>query len=146
MPEIEDFLGPFHVQFRQRQGTENLERYVTGLLNEHPNKNCETLASVVPGTHPQRLHNLLTDLAWDDANLNRQRVARLLELKTEGCVFQTNPATDSTRKLPPIPVNSATPAEGGSERFRRGMTIDILARFFSPLEEGPNAKTEVIHA
>jgi len=26
------------------------------------------------------------------------------------------------------------------------MTIDILARFFSPLEEGPNAKTEVIHA
>lgn len=84
LPEIEDFLAPFHVQFRQRQGTENLERYVTGLLNEHPNKNCETLASVVPGTHPQRLHNLLTDLAWDDANLNRQRVARLLELKTEG--------------------------------------------------------------
>nr|MBS0021728.1 hypothetical protein [Gammaproteobacteria bacterium] len=64
------FLAPFHVQFRQRKGTENLERYVTGLLNEYPNKNCETLASVVPGTHPQRLHNLLTDLAWDEADLN----------------------------------------------------------------------------
>jgi SRSO17 transposase len=72
------------VQFRQRKGTENLERYVTGLLNEHPNKNCETLASVVPVTHPQRLHNLLTDLAWEEADFNRQRIERLLELKTEG--------------------------------------------------------------
>ena len=84
MPAIEDFLAPFQVQFRQRKGTETLERYVTGLLNEHPNKNCDTLASVVPGTHPQRLHNLLTDLAWYEADLNRPRVERLLERKSEG--------------------------------------------------------------
>lgn len=84
LPAIEEFLAPFRVQFRQRKGAENLERYVTGLLNEHPNKNCETLASVVPGTDPQRLHNLLTDLAWDEADLNRLRIARLLELKSEG--------------------------------------------------------------
>jgi hypothetical protein len=45
LPAIEAFLAPFHMQFRQRKGTENLERYVTGLLNEHPNKNCETPAS-----------------------------------------------------------------------------------------------------
>ncbi|MFZ0256239.1 MAG: hypothetical protein WAN46_11445 [Gammaproteobacteria bacterium] len=45
MPAIEAFLAPFHMQFRQRKGTENLERYVTGLLNEHPNKNCETPTS-----------------------------------------------------------------------------------------------------
>lgn len=84
LPALEEFLAPFPMHFRQRQGTENRERSVTGWLNEHPNKNGDTLASVVPGTHPQPLHHLLTDLAWDEADWNRQRIARLLELKTEG--------------------------------------------------------------
>jgi hypothetical protein len=43
-----------------------------------------TLAAVVPGTSEQRLQHLLTDMAWDAEDLNRQRVARMLELETEG--------------------------------------------------------------
>lgn len=61
-----NFSLPFRVQFRYRKGAEKLERYVTGLLNEHANENFETLASVVMGKHRPRLHNLLTDLTRDE--------------------------------------------------------------------------------
>ena len=84
LPELAEFLAPFQVQFRQCNSAENLERYVTGLLTEHPKKNCDALAQVVPGTNQQRLHNLLTGLSWDEVSLNQQRVGRLLELESEG--------------------------------------------------------------
>lgn len=60
------------------------ERYLTGLLTEHPNKNCETLAEVIPGTSEQQLQGLLTQMVWDHEALNAQRVARLQALPTEG--------------------------------------------------------------
>jgi hypothetical protein len=63
---LAEFLTPFRVQFAQANSADNLERYVTELLNEHPNKNCETIASVVSGTSPQRLHHLLTEMVWDE--------------------------------------------------------------------------------
>src|SRR5512138_418616 len=66
------------------EGPAALERYLTGLLTEHPNKNCDTLAQVVPGTSEQSLQGLLTAMAWDEEDLNRQRVERLLRLGTEG--------------------------------------------------------------
>src|SRR6516225_4206994 len=84
LPELDEFLRPFHVHFRRSEGRRSLERYLTGLLTEHPNKNCDTLAQVVPGTNQQRLHNLLTGIAWDHDDLNRQRVRTLLALPTEG--------------------------------------------------------------
>jgi SRSO17 transposase len=84
LPELAEFLAPFSVHFVQRPSARTLERYVTGLLTEHPNKNCDTLAAVVPGTSEQRLQHLLTDMAWDVEDLNRQRVRRMLELETEG--------------------------------------------------------------
>jgi hypothetical protein len=84
---IEGFLAPYHVLFRERKGTENLERYVTGLVNEHPNKNCGTLAGMVPGTHPQPPHKALLqrsaegkccpwgwDLSGDSEGLGNQAV------------------------------------------------------------------------
>src|SRR5262249_58091009 len=46
--------------------------------------NCDTIAQVVPGTSEQRLQGLLTAMAWDEDDLNRQRVERLLALPTEG--------------------------------------------------------------
>ena len=55
LPELAEFLGPFHVQFRRSAGRPALERYLTGLLTEHPKKNCDTHASVSPGTTEQRL-------------------------------------------------------------------------------------------
>jgi SRSO17 transposase len=84
LPELAEFLAPFRVHFHRSEGPRSLERYVTGLLTEHPNKNCDTLAQVVPGTSEQRLQGLLTAIDWDEDDLNRQRVERLLTLPTEG--------------------------------------------------------------
>src|SRR5581483_2678800 len=51
---------------------------------EHKNKNCDTIAALVPGTSEQRLQGLLTEMVWDHDDLNRQRVRRLLDLPSEG--------------------------------------------------------------
>jgi SRSO17 transposase len=84
LPELDQFLRPFHIHFVRSEGRQSLERYLTGLLTEHKNKNCATIAQVVPGTNPQRLHNLLTGIAWDQDDLNDQRVRTLMRLPTEG--------------------------------------------------------------
>jgi SRSO17 transposase len=84
LPELDEFLCPFQVHFSRSEGRQSLERYLTGLLTEHPNKNCDTIASVVPDTNQQRLHNLLTGIAFDEDDLNDQRVGTLLQLPTEG--------------------------------------------------------------
>jgi SRSO17 transposase len=84
LPDLAEFLAPFRVHFQRSEGPQALERYLTGLLTEHPNKNCDTLAQVVPGTSEQRLQGLLTAMVWDEDDLNRQRVERLLTLPTEG--------------------------------------------------------------
>jgi SRSO17 transposase len=65
------------VRFRRPEGVEALERYLTGLLTELPNKNCDTIAQAVPGTSEQRLQEFLTNMQWDEADLNRQRVAKM---------------------------------------------------------------------
>jgi SRSO17 transposase len=84
LPELDEFLHPFHVHFRRSEGRQSLERYLTGLLTEHNNKNCDTIAAVVPDTTPQRLHNLLTGIAFDEDDLNDQRVHTLRQLPSEG--------------------------------------------------------------
>src|SRR5437879_719130 len=84
LPALAEFLEPFGVHFARSEGPHALERYLTGLLTEHPNKNCDTLAQVVPGTSEQSLQGLLTTMAWDHDDLNHQRVQRLLTLPTEG--------------------------------------------------------------
>jgi SRSO17 transposase len=81
---LDEFLRPFHVHFSRSEGRQSLERYLTGLLTEHNNKNCDTIAQVVPGTNQQRLHNLLTGIAFDDDDLNDQRVRTLKQLPSEG--------------------------------------------------------------
>jgi SRSO17 transposase len=84
LPDLAEFLQPFQVHFTRSEGRHALERYLTGLLTELPNKNCDTIAQVVPGTSEQQLQGLLTTTAWDEEDLNRQRVRRLLELPSEG--------------------------------------------------------------
>lgn len=84
MPALDEFLRPFHVHFARSEATHALERYLTGLFTEHPNKNCDTLAQVIPGTSEQSLQGLLTAMSWDEDELNRQRVQDLLALPTEG--------------------------------------------------------------
>jgi hypothetical protein len=84
LPELAEFLSPFRVHFSQSNTADTLERYLTGLLSDHPHKNCETMAAVVPGTTPQRLNNLLTEMMWEEADLNRQRVKQMVGLGSEG--------------------------------------------------------------
>jgi SRSO17 transposase len=84
MPALEEFLRPFRVHFARSEATHALERYLTGLLTEHPNKNCDTLAAVVPDTSEQSLQGLLTTMLWDHDDLNAQRVRAMLALPTQG--------------------------------------------------------------
>jgi SRSO17 transposase len=84
MSELAEFLAPFRVQFARRESRQALERYCTGLRTEHPNKNCDTLAQLVPGTSEQRLQGLPTAMAGDEDDLNRQRVRVMAGLPTEG--------------------------------------------------------------
>jgi SRSO17 transposase len=53
------------------------------LLTELPDMNCQTIAANIPGTTEQRLQGLLTAMTWDQDDLNRQRVQRMLELPSE---------------------------------------------------------------
>src|SRR5882724_13452242 len=84
MPALDEFLRPFHVHFKRSEATHALERYLTGMFTEHPNKNCDTIAQVVPDTSEQSLQGLLTAMLWDEDDLNQQRVKDLLALPTEG--------------------------------------------------------------
>ena len=81
---LKAFLSTVQVRFRRPEGGHTLERYLTGLRTELPNKNCDTIAQAVPGTSEQRLPAFLTNMQWDEANLHRQRVAKLQEEATRG--------------------------------------------------------------
>src|SRR5215470_6279505 len=84
MPELAEFLAPLRVHFTQAPSAETLRQYVSGLLSEQPNKNCDTLAEVVPETNEQQFNHLLTDMVWDESALNQQRIARMQTLPGEG--------------------------------------------------------------
>src|ERR1700739_4482844 len=84
LPELAEFLAPLRVHFPPGPRAETLRQYLTGLLSEHPNKNCDTLAEVGPETSEQQFHHLLTGMVWDEAALNRQRVARMRILPSDG--------------------------------------------------------------
>jgi SRSO17 transposase len=77
LPELNAFLSAFQVRFRRPEGAAALERYMTGLPTELPNKNCDTMAQAIPGTSEQRLQEFLTNMQWDEHDLNRQRVQKM---------------------------------------------------------------------
>jgi len=97
LPELAEFLAPLRVHFTQGPSAETLRQYLTGLLSEHPNKNCDTLAEVVPETNEQQFNHLLTDMVWDENALNRQRIAvcRPCPAKGMGCLSLMTPALRS---------------------------------------------------
>jgi SRSO17 transposase len=82
--ELDEFLQPFRIRFQRRESQQAVERYLTGLLSEHPNKNWDTLAELVPGASEQQLQGLLTQMVWDEQALDQQRVERMCALQTEG--------------------------------------------------------------
>jgi SRSO17 transposase len=77
LPEVQAFLGAFQVRFRRPEGRQALERDTPGLLTELPHKNGDTIAQAVPGTRAQRLQEFLTNMPWDEEDLNRQRVQQM---------------------------------------------------------------------
>jgi len=77
-------LATFQVHLRRSEGKAALERYLTGLLTEVANKNCDTMAAAVPGTSEQRLQEFLTNMQWDEEDLNRQRVHKMIAEATVG--------------------------------------------------------------
>src|SRR6266704_2792519 len=84
LPELDEFLATFQVRFRRPEGEAALERYLTGLLTALPNKNCDTMAEAVPGTSAQRLQEFLTNMQWDEHDLNRQWVQKIMTEATLG--------------------------------------------------------------
>jgi SRSO17 transposase len=84
LPELKGFLASFQVRFRRPEGADALERYTTGLLTELPNKNCDTIAQALPGTSEQRLQAFLTNMQWDEEDLNGQRVHKMVAEATLG--------------------------------------------------------------
>src|SRR5438876_3350929 len=84
LPELDEFLVPFQVRFRRPEGEAALERSLTGLLTALPTKNCDTMAEAVPGTSEQRLQEVLTTRQWDEQDLNRQRVEKMIAEATVG--------------------------------------------------------------
>jgi SRSO17 transposase len=81
---LDDFLSTFHLKFRRSESEAALERYLSGLLTELPNKNCDIIATAVPGPSEQRLQGRLTNVQWDEDDLNRQRVAKMITDATVG--------------------------------------------------------------
>ena len=77
LPDLAAFLEPFADHFLRSEGRDDLERYCTGLLSDLPRKNPTTIAASIPGTHPQRLQELTTEIQWDENVLNAQRVQRM---------------------------------------------------------------------
>jgi SRSO17 transposase len=84
LPELQEFLSAFQVRFRRPEGRAARERYTTGLLTELPNKNADTMAQAVPGTSAQRLQEFLTNMQWDEEDLNQQRVQKMIAEATRG--------------------------------------------------------------
>jgi SRSO17 transposase len=84
LPELAEFLAPLRVHFTQGPSAETLRQYVSGLLSEHPTKNCDPLAAVMPEMSEQQLQSLLTDLVGEEQALNRPRIAPRLSLPSAG--------------------------------------------------------------
>src|SRR2546428_4603066 len=84
LPELDEFLVTSQVRFRRPEGEAALERSLTGLRTALPNKNGDTMAEAVPGTSEQRLQEFLTNMQWDEQDLNRQRVEKMIAEATVG--------------------------------------------------------------
>jgi len=84
LAELMTFLNKVGIEFGDKRRDRSMERYVTGLLTDHPNKNCDTLAEILPGTNEQRLQALLTTVDWDETEANKKRVKMMKGMKTEG--------------------------------------------------------------
>ena len=97
-PELQRFLGQIVPGLGDIRRNETFQSYLNGLLTDHPNKNCDTLAQIVPETSEQRLQGLLTAMRWDEGEVNQRRVKVMTALKTEGDGVLVVDGTDFPKK------------------------------------------------
>jgi SRSO17 transposase len=78
LPAWQACLRAFQVRCRRPEGAAALARSTTGRLTERPNKHGETMAPAVPGTSAPRVPACRTNRPWAEADLNRQRVPKMM--------------------------------------------------------------------
>src|ERR687896_658503 len=115
LPELQGFLSRSQVRFHRPEARAALERYTTGLLTELPNKNCDTMAQAVPGTSEQRLQGFLSSMAWDEEDLNRQRV----QLSGGSHLLLQRPLGHLASGGAPVPARGLDPGPGAVPPSRR---------------------------
>jgi SRSO17 transposase len=83
--ELAQYLAPFGSYFKRSEGRHSLAHHIAGLLANIERKSGEQIAHAIAGTNSQRLQALLTELQWDAAAVNQQRVRQLIrEATTKG--------------------------------------------------------------
>jgi SRSO17 transposase len=97
-PELRTFLTQIVPGLGDIRRDQTLQSYLDGMLTDHPNKNCDTLAQIVPATSEQRLQGLLTTTRWDETEVNRRRVNVMKEMETEGDGVLIFDGTDFPKK------------------------------------------------
>jgi SRSO17 transposase len=83
-PDLETFLAPIWKHFARPESRLAVQNYVTGLLLQHPNKNCDTLAEVLPDSSEQQLQGMLTAMQWEADDVNASRIAWMLSQVRQG--------------------------------------------------------------
>jgi SRSO17 transposase len=78
------FLGPFGALVRRSESKHALERYTTGLLSDLTSKTAAQMGRSLPGTNDQRLQEFLTNTAWEAGEMDRLRIAHMLDHASVG--------------------------------------------------------------
>ncbi len=84
MDDLAEFLEPFGELVVRSESREALERYTTGLLSDVSRKTASEIGRSLPSTNGQRLQELLTRTSWEFRQMDRQRIAHMLERASVG--------------------------------------------------------------
>ena len=82
--DLAEFLEPFGELVVRSESREALERYTTGLLSDVSRKTASEIGRSLPSTNGQRLQELLTRTSWEFQQMDRQRIAHMLERASIG--------------------------------------------------------------
>lgn len=84
LADLAEFLEPFGQLVVRSESREALERYATGLLSDVSRKTASEIGRSLPDTNGQRLQELLTRTSWEYREMDRQRIAHMLERASVG--------------------------------------------------------------
>ena len=84
LAELAAFLEPFASLIRRKESKHSLERYTTGLLSDISRKTAAGIGRELPRTNKQRLQEFLTNTAWAAGEMDRLRIAYMLNQASVG--------------------------------------------------------------